>query len=298
MKRLELTKIQYKYLTESFNNYAKKIIDDIELKYQKYFDESAKEEIKKIKTLYEKNDNFIVFERNGDGYRRDRKVYTKDENISFGHSGQGRGDGKIHIYPFTNPLNYDKLDNTNMNEFLTFIKETIIHEIFHFLTRKDIVIDENNQIEKYAYIQYREACVDTVSRIYCQENNIPTISGYVLNVFLLKEIMKNKNFSIDEIYEYLFNSNQKILDEDYFTSFYGINEMNKIGLIKYPLTCLKILNSLNLDINDLNDKKIFYQYMQILLSKETLEDGLDCLNKNCNLNLELNILDNNQCYKK
>ena len=205
---MELTKNDYKYIQTRLDKETKEIFQNIWKKYGKYI--KNKEKLKVIEDRFNSISEIcgivVVDEPNEDDIKQ------QTDNIPPAHSGRGKGDGKIHVYPHSKIF---KDANSVDNIIKIYVEEMVPHEVFHYYIQPDLY--DKDDIEKHgddAWLGHKltEGLVETYTQKYMKENNLGNSqTGYLEELILVDEIindLKGQNKSDEEIDNILMNCNQ------------------------------------------------------------------------------------------
>ena len=96
---MELTKNDYKYIQERLDDEIKHIFKNIWEKYGFFIKDKEKLKVieERFNTINETRGIIVVDEPNDEDFNH----FNGLENVPPAHGGRGKGDGKIHIYPYS-----------------------------------------------------------------------------------------------------------------------------------------------------------------------------------------------------
>lgn len=191
--------IDYCRLSKDINEFGKDILQLIKAQYESSMSISQQQFLEKLTT----SDNFIVINKpNSEDVERFGKLNDSNHNIPnapSAHGGRAKGDGKIHIYPYSQSFN-----NCNTyDDYLNLCKNhLVVHEIFHYFIRPDAVEIKNSEIYNEFKHFLTEGLVQYYTETFSKEHNlvIPN-SNYNWNVKTAKDILSvfPKGTDLDKI---------------------------------------------------------------------------------------------------
>lgn len=181
------TNIDYEQIKVSLNQYGNEIMSMIKQQYGYSISNLENIPDKDFIVVEQPNNADIEFFSRQNGFENPGKFNIS--NVPSAHGGRTKGDGKIHIYPYSAKA-FGKCTSTE--EIIGKCKQDIIiHEIFHYFIKPKIDYPKDSVEAEFGHY-ITEGIVQGYAESFAINNNLPIPkSNYNKNVIMAAELLNN-----------------------------------------------------------------------------------------------------------